>query len=123
MDPTLFLAAALSLATTFGANTGEGGTETDVGGTASEEVPIKLPTDKYHCNRLPVTYTGNTLAVMVGCTDREDKPLFIFGAMCRTDVPDADLAVIVLNVNEAGVKPRPVQIALTCSSKRTGYNL
>lgn len=117
------LAAALSLLTHFSAEVTEAGVAVDIGGTADAEARVMLPTGKYRCTRLPVTHAAKTMSVMLGCADSADRPLFVMGALCRTDVPDNDLAVIVLNVAPDGEKPRPVQIALSCKTYREGYNL
>lgn len=117
------LSATLALLNSFTATVTIDGNEVDVGGSSEREQPVRLPSLKYRCTRLPVTHAAKTMSVMLGCADSADRPLFVIGALCRTDVPDNDLAVIVLNVAPDGEKPRPVQIALSCKTYREGYNL
>lgn len=113
--PYLF-AAALALVTQTNTTVSFGTTETPLLGPETAIIPIPLPTDKYKCVRLPVSRRDDTLSVFVGCAI-DDKPAFMLAALCRTDVPDSDIAVLMLNVAKEG-PPRPVKIEVQCATGR-----
>lgn len=109
-------AAALALVSQTSTTVSFGQTEIDLPGPDTAIIPVPLPTDKYKCVRLPVSRRDDTLSVFVGCSI-DDKPAFMLAALCRTDVPDSDIAVLMLNVAKEG-PPRPVKIEVQCQTAR-----
>lgn len=112
------LAAMMGLVTSSEVKTTVNGVETQIEGNPHQIVPIPLPTKKFNCVRLPIKNANDTLTVAVGCADKDNHPLFLVGALCRTDVPDTDVSVLVLQASEDPDKSLPVQIAVQCSTAR-----
>lgn len=118
MFSKLLLAAALAvtptnftqLTTEFKVNVND----VPVEGAADKFVPIPLPAgSRFTCERAPVQREEDTFQVLVGCKEG-NKPVFVVGALCLTDRPDADVAELVINVAGPDQKPVLVPIMVGC---------